>query len=397
MEPQNHFTGTMTQLVALTAAEHDIIRTYDPAAKIISPSMVSYGSAYLDQYFAAGGTKDVDAIAMHAYPNPTKDVAEFICGSVTTSIQSVMAKYGLSAKPLWDTETSWGQTNAGAITDIDLQAAFVARDYLLHWSMGITRAYWYAWDNSIDGLMWTSTGGINKAGIAFEQVYKWMVGATMKPCGTTSSTSFYDGVYTCDFTRSDGSTARAIWNTAGSSVYTAPTSYTQYRDLNGATQTISSTHQVTIGLKPILLEAATTSSTSIKFETELLPAVASGASHSIIGSSTYSGLKGTLLAAAASGPYVSYTVNIPAAGTYNVRVAAIKGSNRGKWQLAIAGVNLSTAQDEYSASATVSELNLGNVVINTSGQKVFKFTVVGKNASSSDYRIAFDYIKLTRQ
>jgi hypothetical protein len=66
MEPQNHFTGTMAELVALTNAERDIIKAIDPNATIISPSMVSYGAPYLDQYFAAGGTKNVDEIDMHA-------------------------------------------------------------------------------------------------------------------------------------------------------------------------------------------------------------------------------------------------------------------------------------------------------------------------------------------
>jgi hypothetical protein len=329
MEPQNHFVGTMAELVALTNAAHDVIQTYDPAAKIISPSMVSYGSAYLDQYFAAGGTKDVDAIAMHAYPNPNNCVAEFIRASVTTSIQAVMAKYGLSGKPLWDTETSWGQSDAGAITDPDLQAAFVARNYLLHWSMGITRAYWYAWDNSIAGTMWSSTTGVKKPGTAFKQVSDWMVGSTMRTCVSTSSTSVYDGIYTCDLTRSDGSQARAIWNVDGASVYTVPSNFTQYRQLDGSTISVPSTRQVSIGLKPILLEGSSGSvppSTSAKFETESLSAVASGAAHSIIGSSSYSGSKGTLLASTATGPSVTYTVNVPAPGTYNVRVAGLKGS-----------------------------------------------------------------------
>jgi hypothetical protein len=137
--------------------------------------------------------------------------------------------------------------------------------------------------------------------------------------------------------------------------------------------------------------------TGTKFETESLSAVASGAAHSIIGSSTYSGLKGTLLASTGTGPSVTYTVNVAASGTYNVKVAGIKGNNRGKFQLSITGVNQGAAQDQYSASATVAEFDLGNVVISTAGQKAFKFTVVGKNALSSDYRLAFDYIRLTRQ
>jgi hypothetical protein len=253
-EPQTNFTGTMAQLVALTQAEYNIIRSIDPAATILSPSMVAYGYPYLDSYFAAGGTKDIDVVAMHAYPNPDNDVAEFLMGSVTTGLKAVLSKYGLSSKPIWDTENSWGGVSAGAITNSDLRAAFIARDYLLHWSQGITRVYWYAWDNSDYGTLWSPTSGIDEAGLAYEQVYSWMNGATMaQSCSLNGSTSFYHAVYTCDLKLSNGSQARAVWNTEGSSTYTAPSQFTHYRDLAGNTHSVPSGGAVTIGLKPILL------------------------------------------------------------------------------------------------------------------------------------------------
>jgi hypothetical protein len=251
-EPQNSFTGTMAQLVAMTNAEHDIIRAIDPSATILSPSMISYGYPFLDSYFAAGGTKAVDAVAMHAYPNPNNDVAEFIMGSVTSGMRNVMSKHGLSSKALWDTEHSWGQTNAGAITDSNLRSAFIARAYLLHWYQGITRVYWYEWDNTIDGTLWSPSTGTQQAGIALGQVYSWLNGATMSGCSLNGSTSFYHALYTCDLTRK-GYQERAVWYTDGSRSYTAPSQFTQYRDLAGGTHTIPSNHVVTIGTKPILL------------------------------------------------------------------------------------------------------------------------------------------------
>ena len=161
-EPQNSFTGTYAEMVALTQHEYDIIRSIDPSATILSPSMVSYGYVYLGNYFATGGTRGIDAVAIHTYPNPTNDIAETITTSMTATIRTVMSKYGLSNKPIWDTEGSWGNTSSGAITDPDLRAAFVARAYLLHWSSGITRFYWYAWDSPNWGNLWSSTSGPSK-------------------------------------------------------------------------------------------------------------------------------------------------------------------------------------------------------------------------------------------
>jgi hypothetical protein len=253
-EPQNFFTGTPSQLSALTQKEHDVIRSIDPAATILSPSIVAYGYAYLASYFAAGGTTDIDGVAMHSYPNPNNDIAETVTGSMTTTVRTLMSRYGISGKPLWDTEGSWGDTSSGATTDPDLQAAFVARAYLLHWSMGFSRFYWYAWDNTTWGYLRNSAGRPSEAGIAYGQVYNWMVGAMMaRPCSFDGA-SEYHAVYTCDLTRTGGHDAAAVWNTDGNSTYTAPSQFTRYLDLAGLSHPIPSNHKLPIGLKPILLE-----------------------------------------------------------------------------------------------------------------------------------------------
>ena len=54
-----------------------------------------------------------------------------------------MATYGQSGKPLWDTETSWGVTAASCFYNQDLQAAFLAQLFMLHWSAGVERVFWY--------------------------------------------------------------------------------------------------------------------------------------------------------------------------------------------------------------------------------------------------------------
>jgi hypothetical protein len=255
-EPQNTFTGTIAELVTLTQHEHNIIRAIDPAATIISPSMISYGDAYLDKYFATGGTRDIDAVAMHGYPNPSVDVAEFISGSVTAGIKAVMNKYGLSVKPLWDTEGSWGDQSSGAIVDPELQTAFIARDYLLHWSSGISRLYWYGWDNRNIGTLWNSTRGVSAAATGYEQVYDWMNGAVMaQPCSANGASSAYHAMYTCDLIRSGGYQGRAVWNTDGVGTYTAPPQFLRYRDLAGEKHSIPSNNVVPIARKPILLES----------------------------------------------------------------------------------------------------------------------------------------------
>src|SRR6266849_6435171 len=62
-----------------------------------------------------------------------------------TAMLAIMAKYGLSSKPLWNTEGSWDQYHP--ITTDD-QAGYPARSYLLQWSLGVQRFYWYQWGNA---------------------------------------------------------------------------------------------------------------------------------------------------------------------------------------------------------------------------------------------------------
>lgn len=104
------------------------------------------------------------------------------------------------------------------------------------------------------------------------------------------------------------------------------------------------------------------------------------------------------LAADAAGDYISYSVPVAQPGTYNVKVqfkrAALSTSNRGQWQLSVDGMNQGNVQDEYGSGIFVA-VDLGNVAFTTAGNKTFKFTVTGKNASSQGYNVNFDYIKLT--
>ena len=128
----------------------------------------------------------------------------------------------------------------------------------------------------------------------------------------------------------------------------------------------------------------------------------SGGSHQLVTNSSYSGGKGTeFIPVHNSGDAVTYQVPVGKTGTYTVRVGVQKGNNRGIFQLAISDSlngtysNLGTTQDLYTGSGSpIVELNLGNKTFSTTGQKFFRFTVTGKNGSSSGRLLFFDYIKM---
>lgn len=104
---------------------------------------------------------------------------------------------------------------------------------------------------------------------------------------------------------------------------------------------------------------------------------------------------GTMLEANKPNDFVTYTVNVPEARTFNVRVGVKRYFNRGRFQFSVDGINYGSPQDLYASSSDYVELDLGDVPFNAAGNQSFKFTVVDKNARSSGHRLAFDYIKLT--
>jgi hypothetical protein len=99
----------------------------------------------------------------------------------------------------------------------------------------------------------------------------------------------------------------------------------------------------------------------------------------------------------AVGGWVQYTVNVPASGTYNVKVQVKKHPDRGTAQLYIDGTAQGAPIDEYQSTQGYVAVDLGNVTFGSSGNKQFKFQVTGKNVSSSTYTLATDYISLTQQ
>lgn len=244
------FTGTPADLATLSNHMYRIIRSIDPQALILTPS-THPNVDYLDRYFAQAGPTGVDVVVYHYhltnYGRQKGGTPEDLVGLVN-NMKAVMAKYGLSGKPLWQSEGSWGyeNTHGWTLPVGDAQGGYLARQYLLLWSLGVSRFYWFMWDSGGAGL-WDPASGLHPAAVAYQQVYNWMVGATMsQPCAEKHS------VWTCGFTRPGGYQALAVWHPSGPISYAPASQYAQYRDLKGNISPLRGS--ITIDGQPILLE-----------------------------------------------------------------------------------------------------------------------------------------------
>jgi len=254
------WTGTDDQLERMAQDAYTIIKAADPTAEVTTPTPgnTSNGQTianWFPEYLATPGADTLaDIVTFHGYVDPSLGGAPEQISDTVDIVNSATSGLGsLSSDPLWNTEGSWGTDTK--LPDPDLEAAYLARLYLIQWSLGVSRFYWYQYGNTDTGTLWTPTGGLDTAGIAYGYVYNWMVGATLtNPCSSIGT------VWTCNFTNGTIQ-EQAVWDASQTcsngvcttSSYTPNSVYTEYADLAGNTTRITG-GAVLIGAKPILLK-----------------------------------------------------------------------------------------------------------------------------------------------
>ncbi len=252
--------GTMNQLVRLQNDVYQAVRAVDGTATVHTPVLgisalpddcrnSAAGSYNVYNFLAANGTSNFDIVDVHLYSDGAGSAPE-ISGIRLANLNCTLTRYGVGTVPIWNTEFSWGLNTD--VPNADDQVAFVARAYLYHWSQGVERSYWYAYNNDTWGTIFNGMS-LNSAGLAYQQVHDWMVEARMtSPCAVAG------GVWSCGLILANGNVGQAVWldvfGSASTRSYTPGATFEKYHDLAGGTTTFSGS--VTISQQPLLLEGA---------------------------------------------------------------------------------------------------------------------------------------------
>jgi hypothetical protein len=248
------WTGTPKQMAELAARIYPLIKSIDPSAIVTTPAVSSSGwplshDQWLEQYLAAGGGKYADVVAWHGYAGRNDRPAlppEGLSQQIKV-LREVLARHHLTQLPIWNTEGGWGKN--AQLPDQNEQASFLVKWFVINFTHGIARAYWYQWDNPEWGTLWRESGGLDPAGHAAEQVYDWLNGATTAtPCRAEPSST----LWTCDLGK--GSRLyRVVWSASGETVYSNVADVVSVTEVGGAKQ--GTNHQpIPVGSRPILLE-----------------------------------------------------------------------------------------------------------------------------------------------
>jgi hypothetical protein len=281
------WSGTTAQLVAMQTAACTIIHgaSGDPYSLVLTPSTVGVAATPSNQapqalanYFSAGGTNCpgatnslIDGVSFHGnlgvmtlspYPLPGEGCTQSGCNGtilqIANSYREVMNANGLQSTPLLDTEGGFESAN---ITDPDQRAAWLAQFYVLQGGLfnsdQLVWVSWFTWGApGVAGNIETSNNTPDEAGVGYNQVFNWLFGRFPAAC-TQNGT-----VWTCPLTGSSNYQAIVTWDdsqtcnngTCTTSAQTAPSWAVQTRDLAGDVTSITGGSQISVGLKPIILE-----------------------------------------------------------------------------------------------------------------------------------------------
>lgn len=215
------YSGSPEKLIQMARIAYVTLKEIDPDVIVVSPSVTGGGRnpEWLNNYLAIGGGQYADVIAYHFYV-PQKSPEAML--PVIRQVQQIMRNHGQGNKPLWNTETGWRIENkpmtprigAAGSDWLDLDdresAAYVARALILGWSAGLSRFYWYAWDNFDMGLINPSNRSIKPAGLAYAKTVVWMEGAVFSGCAETNA------VWVCELNDAQGRPAHIVWRETGS-------------------------------------------------------------------------------------------------------------------------------------------------------------------------------------
>lgn len=172
-------------------------------------------------------------------------------------------------------------------------------------------------------------------------------------------------------------------------------STTAYAGFTGATGGLTSTEQI------LTWSYSTgTPANALVVSTANLAAAAttSGPAVQVFSYQNFPDILGTMFYSTSVGDNVTFMVNVPAAGTYDVKISYKQYQPRGIVQTAINGASVGPPIDQFISSGDAYAVtDLGAVNLPSAGSYPFKFTVVGKNPSSTAYSLAFDDIILTKQ
>jgi hypothetical protein len=238
------WAGSVAQLYQLMAPGMKIIRNKVPGALILTPPPDHADTDWMQQWLAQENKNGriSDIFSLHLYLRKEKPEPRF--DLVQSMVNLKNSTTGWSNTPWIDSETNFDPDTYACDSQYSADDCIgqMVRWHLLHFAAGAQHLSWFYFNTTI--------GRDPNYSAAYHEMMQWLIGGHF-----TAACSANGNVYTCPFIEANGHRALFTWNPNGDSSYAPASQYVDYKTLSGSKSPVSGKH-VTVGVKPIMLEAA---------------------------------------------------------------------------------------------------------------------------------------------
>lgn len=249
------FNGSMETLVDMTRRAALIIRSTDPAAKVVCPSM---GRLWLPEarqimlrFAELGGYQFCDVSGVKLYQKSAADPPESMLQLVGL-IEETFHRAAIHP-PTWSTGTMYEITLQGQV-DPDRGAAYAARFFLTGLAARYKRMYFYNWGGSKVPIVLQPDGGApTKAARYLDQLQQWIRGSYLTGCGQGAVAELPEDVWQCRFTGPDSTKFVIRWSAHSEVRMSADLGATSIRRLDGTEEKLEAGSPLTIDSNPVLV------------------------------------------------------------------------------------------------------------------------------------------------
>lgn len=196
-----YFTGSAATLAAMTTRASAVLRTTDPGATVVCPSMGELwkpeSRGFLTEFAALGGYRDCDVAGVKLHPQDFRQAPETIV-ELTTLIDRTFHDAGIHPR-IWSTGTTYRIASADRL-DEQTARDYAVRLFLVTLYAQYDRMYFYNWGGSKLPIVLQAEGGPPTAAARdVAQLQTWLTGAKIYACGHGVADGLPANAWRCRF------------------------------------------------------------------------------------------------------------------------------------------------------------------------------------------------------
>ena len=256
------YSGSIATLVEMTGRAAQVVRTVDPAATVVCPSMGELwqpaSRQFLAAFAAAGGYRHCDVAAVKLHQPRPGDRPEAII-ELTRILDRTFHDAGVHLR-LWNTGTTYRIASEDPLDQYEA-GNFAVRFYLIGLYARYERMYFYNWGGRNLPIVLQAEGGPpTEAALLVEELEQWLAGARIRSCGHGVDDGVPANVWQCRFAvrgaRGQLEEAAIRWTDSGGVTIAAEPGARLLQRLDGRSAPLRAGDDVEITERPVLIRYA---------------------------------------------------------------------------------------------------------------------------------------------